>query len=231
MYGIEYDFQEEIMSKLHYIIDAGHGGMLGDKYSTAPNYNPKNPKTWKKMWIHNGVPFYEGVYNRKIVGKLEKKLIKGNISHTVLVRENEDISLKERVNRINQMLKENPKTKFCVISIHGNAAGGNIRTAVGDEIWTSVGETKSDDYASNFGLEYSKVLSRKFRKDTSDGDLDKESNFYILRYTKCPAFLTENGFFDNPKEAEFMSSEEGIEQYALAHYNGIIGIEKSINTN
>ena len=35
---------------------------------------------------------------------------------------------------------------------------------------------------------------KKIRKDNSDGDPDKEYNFYILKHTQCPAVLTENFF-------------------------------------
>lgn len=65
------------------------------------------------------------------------------------------------------------------------------------------------------------LKERRFRKDTSDGDIDKESNFYILKHTMCPAILTENGFFDNPKEAKLLSSDEGVELFAEAHFRGI----------
>ena len=32
------------------------------------------------------------------------------------------------------------------------------------------------------------------RADLSDGDFDKEENFYILKHTNCPAIFTENFF-------------------------------------
>ena len=34
------------------------------------------------------------------------------------------------------------------------------------------------------------------RKDTSDGDPDKEANFYVLVHTSMPAILSENFFYD-----------------------------------
>ena len=71
---------------------------------------------------------------------------------------------------------------------------------------------------------YQKVTERKVRRDTSDGDIDKEANFYILKKTICPAFLTENGFFDNPVEASFMMTE-GVDVFADAHMAGIRKIE------
>ena len=41
----------------------------------------------------------------------------------------------------------------------------------------------------------------KYRLDYSDGDVDKEANFYVLRKTKMPAVLLEMWFFDNYNDA------------------------------
>ena len=40
----------------------------------------------------------------------------------------------------------------------------------------------------------------KLRQDTSDGDPDKEADFYILKHTKCPAVLAELLFMDYEKD-------------------------------
>lgn len=208
------------MSKFNYIIDNGHGGLIGDVYQTAPNWDINDKSTWRKMWVHNNEPFYEGVFNRKVANRLAAKLQKDCIDHVMLVHENEDISLPGRVERVNKLCVENPNT-YILISIHSNAGGG-----VGDEIWTSKGETKSDNFASKFSEGYKSVLiDRKFRRDLSDGDIDKEANFYILKHTICPAFLTENGFFDNITEWKLLKSDEGVEIFAEAHYQGIKRIE------
>ncbi len=52
-----------------------------------------------------------------------------------------------------------------------------------------------------------------------DGDEDKEKErqsetFYVLRKTKCPAFLVENLFYDNKFEAQFLLSEAGQRRMA-----------------
>jgi N-acetylmuramoyl-L-alanine amidase len=45
------------------------------------------------------------------------------------------------------------------------------------------------------------------RRDLSDGDSDKESNFYILAKTRCPAVLLENFFYDNRSECAWLLLE------------------------
>lgn len=213
------------MSKLHYIIDNGHGGIVNGKYTTSPDWTPDDPNSWNKMYVHDGKPIFEGVFNRNVVDVLTDLLNKDCIDHTILVPENEDISLPERIEREHELVdsygsKNHP---YVLISVHGNAGGGH-----GDEIWTYTGQNISDRYASNFYMGYSDILGsygRTFRKDMSDGDIDKEAPFYMLKKSKSPSFLTENGFFDNEEDAKFMMSDEGVNAFACAHLKGIKKIE------
>ena len=61
----------------------------------------------------------------------------------------------------------------------------------------------------------------KIRKDTADGDSDKESGFYILKHTVCPAVLTENLFQDNREDVDFLLSDEGRQKIVTLHVQGI----------
>ena len=61
----------------------------------------------------------------------------------------------------------------------------------------------------------------KMRFDYIDGDPDKESQFYILKHTVCPAVLSENFFMDTEKDCRFMMSDAGRERIAKVHYNTI----------
>ena len=58
--------------------------------------------------------------------------------------------------------------------------------------------------------------------DYSDGDPDKESQFYILKHTKCPAILTENFFMDTKKDCDFILSNTGRNQIANMHVAAIL---------
>lgn len=63
---------------------------------------------------------------------------------------------------------------------------------------------------------------KPFRKDTSDGDPDKEANFYVLVRTKCAAVLTENLFMDNKADVAFLTSEEGKKAIVALHKEAIM---------
>ena len=63
---------------------------------------------------------------------------------------------------------------------------------------------------------------RKARTDYADGDIDKESNFYILRNTRMPAVLTESFFMTNKNECQtILQTEEGRERIANFHVEAI----------
>ena len=44
---------------------------------------------------------------------------------------------------------------------------------------------------------YAGEMNKLLRKDTTDGDKDKEADFYVIKKAPCAAVLTENFFYDN----------------------------------
>lgn len=172
------------------ILDNGHGN----------NTEGKRSPIWK-----DGTQLFEYEFNRDIVKRIKNKLNENNIQSFILVPELEDISLSERCKRANKFCKKN---KNCIlISIHANAFNG---TANGWECYTSIGNTKADKYASIL-YEEAKIYfkDKNIRTDYSDNDPDKESSFYILKHTICPAILIENFFMDNESDCKYILSEEG----------------------
>lgn len=115
------------------------------------------------------------------------------------------------------------------ISLHSNAAGnGNWMNAQGWECYTTVGQNNSDKYAEIFYEEAEKIAKqygRRVRKDMSDGDKDKESNFTVIYKTICPSILIESWFYDNKEEMEWMLSEEGKKATTDIIVNAIKRIE------
>lgn len=116
--------------------------------------------------------------------------------------------------------------KNCIyISIHVNAAGndGKWHNATGWEAYTSIGVTSADRLVKYlYDAAESNLTGKKIRKDFSDGDPDKEYNFYVLKHTLCPAVLTENFFMDNKEDVEFLESPLGFHQIVRTHIEGII---------
>lgn len=163
----------------------------------------------------------EYAYAREIAEMVVYELKKMGIDAERIVREESDVPLAERCNRVN----EYKASEAILISIHCNAAGNGSEwmTARGWEAWTSVGQTKADKLATCLYEAAEEVLAgMKVRKDMSDGDPDKEEGFYILKHTKCPAVLTENLFQDNKEDVDFLLSLEGKKAITDLHVKGIM---------
>lgn len=171
----------------------------------------------------------EYAYAREIALRLEMELRKYGIDVERIVKEEVDVPLAERCRRAN----EHKASEAILISIHCNAAGNGSdwMQARGWEAWTSVGKTKADKLAAYLYEAAEEYLpGMKIRKDMSDGDPDKESQFYILKHTKCPAVLTENLFQDNREDVDFLLSEAGKRAIVDLHVKGIcqyLGVWKS----
>lgn len=199
---------QKFPSKTLVILDNGHG------IDTPGKRSP--------IWSNN-TQLFEWKFNRDIVDYIIQYLQVANISYVKLVEETQDISLKDRVDRINSIFKEyKDKYKIYLISVHGNAAD-NAPTANGIEVFTSIGETKSDIIAEVF-YEKLKNLGWKMRPNRSNKG-GKEENFYILKNSHCPAILTENGFYTNEEECKKMLDFYWQKEIALAHYKAIQDIE------
>ena len=198
-------------SKTLVILDNGHG------IDTPGKRSP--------IWSNN-TQLFEWKFNRDIVDYIIQYLEVANISYVKLVEESQDISLKDRVDRINSIYKENKdKYKVYLISVHGNAADG-IPAANGVEVFTTKGITKSDEIAEILFKKLSN-LGWRMRADFTDKDSDKEENFYILKNSICPAVLTENGFYTNEEECKKMLDFYWQKQIALGHYRAIQEIENN----
>ena len=187
------------------ILDNGHG------YDTPGKCSPKLP---------DGRKFYEWKFNRKVVKRIAELCYENGVRYYVLVPEDNDISLKERVRRINAV-----KEECFLFSIHVNAStnDGSWGKAKGISFFTSKGKTKSDEYATILFNEAKNEFETEFklRSDMSDGDPDWEENFYILKNSICAAVLSENFFMDNKEECEFLLTDEAVERVAQIHFRAI----------
>ena len=167
------------------ILDAGHGGVIGGAYQTPGKRSP--------AWAQ-GV-LYEGMFNRWVVNRLIERLDRAGVPYAHVSPELEDTPLAERVRRANALAAKHPVS--FLLSVHANAGGGT-----GLEVFTSKGQTGSDAIAETvIDQLVASCPGHRLRADTTDGDRDREADFYVLRETKCPAVLVEVAFMDS--EADY----------------------------
>lgn len=176
--------------------------------------------------------FREYLYTREIAKEVRNELIKKGIDCELLVTESYDVSLGERVRRVNEYCKKLGTKNVILVSIHVNAAGEGTEwlNARGFAVYTSKGQTKSDELAE-FIVKAAKVhhAGHYIRADKSDGDSDWEANFAVLKNTKCTAVLVENFFMDNKDDVAYLNSDKGKEAVIKTHVDGIIKYLENIN--
>jgi N-acetylmuramoyl-L-alanine amidase len=202
------------------VLDFGHGGIDANGHYTTPG---------KRHQFSNGEIAYEGVINRRIGGMVQAYLRmfddRLNIVTTVGADESHDLSLAERVQIANRL----PASETIFISVHCNAFNTKAR---GFEIFTTIGHTKSDLLAESIANAVEplyKQLKLHLRYDMRDGDKDKESEFYVIKNTNCPAVLLECLFFDNLEDFAFLKNPSFVRDLSWAIYNGIQTYIKSIH--
>lgn len=205
------------------LIDAGHG------YNTQQNGKFSPLLDGSGLNIGNEFTdkgrFREWKYNRVIANQVVDTLKDMGYDARLVTPEDNDASLAERIRRINTICNKNGAGNVLLISIHSNAVGNGSQwmNAYGWEAYTTRGKTKSDTLAEFlYKRADNNLKGRKIREDWTDGDRDKEADFYIIKKAYCPAVLTENFFYDNKDDLKYLTSDEGVHGVVRLHVEGII---------
>lgn len=219
------------------ILDYGHGGVINGIYQTPGG------KQYHHTDVDPVLSLYEGVSNRQTAARLIPMLLAAGVLVFDCVAERQwtappanwlalaqmDTPLQRRTAYANSVATGYRCRRALYLSLHSNATGNTIRgpsqPARGVDIYTSRGQTLADGVASSIHASMAKTLPAAGmpvrRGEWSDGDVDHEAGFWVLRKTAMPAVLTETGFFTNLQDARFLSSEAGQDAIAMAIYGGL----------
>jgi len=201
------------------LIDNGHGCNTPGKCSPdASNGRNDSPLYFKEF-----------SWTRMCACGIVDVLTAEGYSAFLLVKEKEDVPLKERTDRIKTFCAHYGTQNVIVVSIHVNAAGSDKQwhDARGFSIYTSPGVTKSDklatciykaaeeelvnrQYGTPYGNTFGKGKQKPLRSDWSDGDPDYEAKFWILTQHPATAVLAEFMFQDNKEDVRFLRSDNGL---------------------
>lgn len=100
-----------------------------------------------------------------------------------------------------------------LVSIHINAGGG---TGYEDYIYQSLSNaSKTAQLRDIMHTEVMKSIGGVNRGK-------KKANFHMLRESKMPAVLTENGFIDHPSDSKKIKTEAYLNKIARGHVNGLV---------
>lgn len=181
-------------SDLLIALDDGHG------IDTAGKRTPVVPEL--------GRPIKENEFNRAVVKYMDEHLRHIGFKTLLVAPTDADTSLNARTNLANS------KGADAYFSIHFDAMGNVWGTAEGHSIFVYPGSTTSKKLAECVAEFLKHGTTQKWRGI-------KEQNFHVLRETKMPAILSENGFMDNKREALLMIDESFQKEVAREHVQGI----------
>jgi N-acetylmuramoyl-L-alanine amidase len=187
------------------LIDAGHG------IDTPGKRSPDGA-------------FLEYLWNREVAEMTSDLLEEYGFDVDLVVTETNDVPLKTRVRRINEVCSLIGSHNVLLLSIHSNAAGNgkDWMNAKGWSAYTCKGSTRSDVAAKCLYDAFEEEFKdRTIRRDMSDGDPDWEEDFYIIKKTSCPVVLLENFFYDNKEECAFLMTDQAKRRIARAIVSGI----------
>ena len=147
----------------------------------------------------------EYAYTREIADRVVIELQNEGIDAMRIVPEENDVTLSERVKRVNAFGKE-----AILISIHCNAMGSGAGWMPANGCSVLVGNNASKNSRRLARQLAQAALNRKVKvRRPSPQDLYWTANLYICQKTNCPAVLVENFFQDNKEDVEYLLSEEG----------------------
>lgn len=189
------------------LIDNGHGGETPGKCSPDGRLR-------------------EYAWTREIARRVCDKLKALGYDAGLLVPELNDVSLRERVRRVNSVCAGAGSDNVLLVSIHVNAAGtGQWHNASGWTAWVAPN-------ASQRSRQLASLLNAEAVRLNLKGNRSLEpfftGNFAILRDTKCPAVLTENMFQDNSHDVDYLLSERGKSEITDLHITAITQYLKSL---
>lgn len=188
------------------LIDNGHGENTPGKQS---------PDGRLKEWE----------YTRVMAKRIEQCLRCKGYDVERIVPEKTDVSLKERVRRVNAICKEQGKENVLLVSIHVNAAGNGRDWSTARGFSAHVGlnaSARSKALAEQLWDEALYQGMEGNRSVPTEGKRYIAQNLAMCRDTACAAVLTENCFQDNEDDVRFLLSERGRAAVTAVHVNAII---------
>lgn len=183
-----------------FLLSPGHG------VDTAGKRSPG------KRAVDDGRPgIMEYEFNRDVVRRICRHAAVRGIQAVDLVPQDESLPLRERVRRANDIHEH---TRAVFIAVHANAAGmGGWSRAHGARVFHSPLASPESRRLAWLYKTYIQERVPEFKGST----LVKKGGFFVLKKTKMPAILTENGFMTSRYDCEVLASDAGREAIALAH--------------
>ena len=164
----------------------------------------------------------EYIYCRELVALIVAGLRDIGIDAHILVTEIANVSLFERVKRVNSWCNKFGKNNVALVSVHLNAAGNG-------KVWKDARGFLPfiDPKAGPGSKKLARYLYEEAEKRGLKGNRWISSAKYVTKYltmthnTMCTACLTENLFMDNRQDVAFLLSEAGKKKIVETHIEAV----------
>lgn len=208
------------------LIDNGHGaddltqGKCSPPVADMINVDGKPLTTDPSVY---GGRFREGNFNRLVAALVVSRLAGAGLDAECVVQEQQDISLGERVRRVNNLCRTLGASNVLFVSIHANAAAvGNLWTAArGFSVHVA---RRCSEASLRLGRIFTDTATEMKLLGNRSVPAEKvwRNDFYVIKNTLCPAVLTENLFYDNKDDIRFIASPTGRAKIAELHTRAIL---------
>lgn len=193
-YAVELEKDFKVVKNVIIALDAGHGLYTSGKRITLDGY--ASTREWE--------------LNDRIIDMVEKDLSE-NYKCTVLRVDDttgkKDISLSARVSMANKANADVYLSMHHNAGINGGSGGGTVVY-----YYSSKSERKEQaQKLYNYITDETKLYGNRSQRVIKNG-------FYVIKKTKMPAFLVENGFMDSTTDVPIIISEE----HAIKTAKGVI---------
>lgn len=165
---------------------------------------------------------HEWTWSRDMARRIVEGLRAEGFDARLLVSEEHDLALSQRVNRVNAVCRLHGAANVVLVSVHNNAAGG-------DGGWHEA-RGFLPFVSPNASAASRRLAAILYQRASRAGLLGNrapcpagyvEQNLYLCRHTLCPAVLTENLFQDNRLNVAYLLSESGRRALCALHVEAI----------
>lgn len=185
----------------------------------------------------------EAIYSRMLVADLKPKLeaygVKVEVDYmdndlpkdmqtpSAKLERNRELAL--RVNRVNEICRDNPGKQVIYVSLHLDASGSDVQwhQANGWSVRVCPKASRKSKMLADCLFDAAKASGLRVRQPMPTQKYWEQS-LYVLNNTPCPAVLTENLFMDNVDDKTLLMSDAGRHIIERVHVEGILKFIESV---